>query len=476
MHDFMIRSSAAAVVLALLGGCANLAPDYRQPDAPVPATLGNADGYAGKAIDSKGLQDNTLEDQRWRQVFADPALQAVIAQALANNRDWRMAMLNVEKARAQYQIVDSARYPSVNAGVSGNHQRTPASVNGSGTPQISHQYSATVGVTSFELDVFGRVQNLSEAAFRDYMATTEARQSARLSLIANVANGWYALAAAQQKLAVARATLASRQETQQLIERRLAAGVAGELELREAQTQTETAAVDVARYLSQVQQSRNALQLLAGAPVDVTSLPDGWQGAAVPGVPAIPADLPSSALLQRPDVKQAEQQLRAADANIGAARAAFFPSITLTANAGAASTQLNQLFKGGSGTWLFAPQINLPIFDGGRNQASLDAAKVGRELAVAGYEKAIQSGFREVADGLAQLQGDADQLAAQSRVLAASQQALKLADARYQKGVSGYLDVLLAQRSYYGAQLVQIGLQQEQAANQISLYKALALY
>jgi NodT family efflux transporter outer membrane factor (OMF) lipoprotein len=234
--------------------------------------------------------------------------------------------------------------------------------------------------------------------------------------------------------------------------------------------------VDVARFQSQVQQARNALQLLVGASVDVASLPAAWQEQAVPGVPALPANLASSVLLQRPDVLQAEQQLRASNANIGAARAAFFPSITLTANAGTASAELGNLFKAGSGAWLFMPQINLPIFDGGRNQANLDIAKVERDLAVANYEKAIQSGFREVADGLVQIDGDSAQLQAQARVLKSSQQALNIADARFQKGVSGFLEVLIAKRSYYAAQLVMINLQQQQAANQIGLYKALALY
>ncbi|WP_081686941.1 efflux transporter outer membrane subunit [Chitinilyticum litopenaei] len=476
MQTMMTRGAAAGLLLALLGGCASLAPDYRQPELPVPAGFTNqvSDGYASAAKSVNELQANTLDENAWRQWFADPALQATIAKALANNRDWRIAMLNVEKARAQYGIAAADRWPTLSADGSGTHQRRPAD-NG-GQPQVSHDYAAVVGISGFELDLFGRVRNLSDAAWRSYQASGEVERSARLSLIANVANGWYALAAEQERLKVAEATLASRRDTQKLIERRFAAGISGELELREAQTQAETAAVDVERYRTQVAQARNALQLLVGAPVEATSLPAGWQDRAVPGVPPVPGNLASDVLLARPDVREAEQRLRAADANIGAARAAFFPRITLTANAGAASSELSQLFQAGSGSWLFMPQISLPIFDGGRNQSNLDAAKADRELAVASYEKAVQTGFREVADGLAQIDGDAGQLAAQARVLAASGQALKLAQARFEKGVAGYLDVLIAQRSHYSAQLVQIALQQQQAANQIGLYKALALY
>lgn len=474
MQINMKYGAAASVLFTLLSGCANLAPDYQQPAAPVAASFDNQQGYSSAAINQQEVQLNTPD--QWRQIFIDPQLQRVIAQSLENNRDWRIAMLNVSKARAQYQISDAERWPSVDANGSGSNQRIPTSSSGAADSSIARSYGANVGITSFELDFFGRVKNLSAAALSEYMATTEAQRSARLSLIANVANGWYSLAAEQEKLIVATATLSSRQESLALIERRLQVGVAGELDLREAQTLMDSAAVDVARFHSQVQQARNALQLLVGASVAVASLPAGWQEHAVPGVPALPANLASSVLLQRPDVLQAEQQLRASNANIGAARAAFFPRITLTANAGTVSAELGNLFQAGSGAWLFMPQINLPIFDGGRNQANLDIAKVERDLAVATYEKAIQSGFREVADGLVQIDADRAQLQAQARVLKSSQQALSIADARFQTGVAGFLELLIAKRSYYAAQLVMIHLQQAQAANQIGLYKALALY
>lgn len=462
---------AATVLLGLLGGCVNLAPDYQQPVAPVPA------GFARNTdvLPQGTAQENNRDASQWKQVFVDPQLQAVIAQSLENNRDWRIAMLNVSKARAQYQLSDAERWPGVDAKGSGTHQRIPTASE-TGNARVTHAYGANLGVSGFELDFFGRVQNLSEAALRQYMGTAEAQRSARLSLIANTANGWYSLAAEQQRLKIAEETFISRKESFTLIERRFAVGVAGELELREAQSLMESAAMDVARFKSLAQQAGNALQLLVGAPVEVASLPAGWQEGVVPGVPPLPANLASSVLLQRPDVLQAEQQLRAANANIGAARAAFFPSITLTANAGSASSELGNLFKAGSGAWLFMPQINLPIFDGGRNQANLEVAQVERDQAIANYEKIIQSGFREVADGLVQIEGDANQLQAQARVLKASQQALTIAEARFQKGVSGFLEVLIAKRSYYAAQLVMISLQQQQAANQIGLYKALALY
>lgn len=474
MQINMKYGAVASVLFTLLSGCANLAPDYQPPASPVAASFDNQQEYSSQPLVQKVTQVNTPD--QWKQVFVDPHLQQVIAQSLENNRDWRIAMLNVSKARAQYQISDAERWPSIDAKGSGTNQRIPATSTGTGDSRIARSNSANVGITSFELDFFGRVQNLSEAALRQYMATTEAQRSARLSLIANVANGWYSLAAEQEKLTVAKATLTSRQESFTLVERRFKVGVVGELDLREAQTLMESAAVDVARFQSQVQQVRNSLQLLVGASIDADSLPAGWQDQSVPGVPVLPANLASSVLLQRPDVLQAEQQLRASNTNIGAARAAFFPSITLTASTGTASAELGNLFKAGSGAWLFMPQINLPIFDGGRNQANLDIAKVERDLAVTNYEKVIQSGFREVADGLVQIDGDSVQLQAQARVLKSSQQALAIADARFQKGVSGFLEVLIAKRSYYAAQLVMISLKQQQAANQIGLYKALALY
>ncbi len=466
--------AAATVFMTLLAGCANFAPNYQQPTPPIPATFG-ADGYAPVDYDGNGLQANTLDENQWKKVFIDPQLQAVIAQSLENNRDWRIAMLNVSKARAQYQLSDAQSWPSLDARGSSTHQRAPSLSSANGT-RTSHSYGASIGITSFELDFFGRVQNLNEAALRQYMATAEAQRSARLSLIANTANSWYALAAEQERLKVAQETLLTRKESLNLADRRFAVGVTGELELRDAQTLMESAAVDVARFKNQAQQASSALQFLVGAPVEVASLPAGWQDSTVPGVPSIPAHLASSVLLQRPDVLQAEQQLRAANANIGAARAAFFPSISLTANAGSVSADLGNLFKSGTGAWLFMPQINLPIFDGGRNQANLDVSKVERDLAVANYEKVIQNGFREVADGLAQIDNDASQLQAQARVLKSSQQGLKITEARFQNGISSSLEVLIAKRSYYSAQLVMINLQQQQAANQIGLYKALGLY
>ena len=405
-------------------------------------------------------------------------------------------MLAIEKARAQYGVQQSTRFPSVGATGAGTRTRTAEDLTTSGRSPTSSQYSAQLGFSSYEIDFFGRVKNLNEAALQEFLRTTENRRSVQLSLVAEVANAWLTLDADGRRLQLAQDTLRSRQKSYERTERSHALGAASGLTLAQAQTTVDTARADVAAFTSQVARDRNALALLAGAPVPAALLPDGANpgataspaqaasaSASVAPAPslatpaatllAVPGDLPSSGLLNRPDVRAAEYTLRGAYASIGAARAAFFPSITLTASAGTASNALSGLFDGGNGTWSFAPQIRLPIFDAGRNRANLQIAETARDTALAQYDKAVQTAFREVADALAERATLAERLQAQQSLQAATLKALQLSEARYRLGADSYLPVLDAQRALYSAQQTLIGLALAEQANRITLYKVL---
>jgi outer membrane protein, multidrug efflux system len=452
---------SALTAALLLAGCVNLAPAYERPAAPVPASYpeAQADGSA-------------LADIAWQDFFGDARLRGLIELALANNRDLRVAVLNIEQARAQYRIQDASTLPGVNASGSGTAARTPASLSGTGAALTSHQYSAALGISAYELDLFGRVRNLSEQALEQYLATEQARRSTQISLVAEVASAYLNWAADLERLALARDTLRSQSESYALTQRRFELGSASALTLRQLQTSVDSARVDVARYTGQLAQDRNALALLLGTPVPDALAPQAL-GDSLNALPELPAGLPSDLLLRRPDLLQSEHQLKAATANIGAARAAFYPRISLTASAGSSSADLSGLFKSGSGAWSFMPQISLPIFDAGSNRANLDSAVAARDIAVAQYEKAIQTAFREVADALAQRGALGDQLEAQSSLVEASGEALKLSDARFSRGVDSYLDVLDAQRSWYSAQQTLISTRLSRLSNGITLYKVL---
>jgi len=455
----------ALAAALLLSGCVNLAPRYERPAAPVPAHYPDAPADAG----SNGAAN---ADVGWRTFFADAKLRGLIELALDNNRDLRVAVLNIAQARAQYRIQDAATLPTLSASGSGTATRTPASLSATGEALTSHQYSATLGVSAYELDLFGRVRNLSAQALEQYLSTEEARRSTQISLVAEVATAYLTWAADLERLALARETLRSQSDTYTLTQRSFELGSASALTLRQVQTSVDSARVDVARYTGQIAQDRNALALLLGAPVPGELAP-GALGDGPGALPELPAGLPSELMLRRPDLLQSEHKLKAATANIGAARAAFYPRISLTASAGSGSADLSGLFKGGSGSWTFLPQISLPIFDGGSNRASLDSAIAGRDIAVAQYEQAIQSAFREVADALAQREALSGQLQAQQSLVEASGDALKLSDARFARGVDSYLDVLDAQRSWYGAQQTLIGMRLSRLTNGVTLYKAL---
>ncbi|UGS88793.1 AdeC/AdeK/OprM family multidrug efflux complex outer membrane factor (plasmid) [Ralstonia wenshanensis] len=474
----MIRfpfSSTLLPLAAMLTGC-SLMPAYQQPASPVPTAFADVATAAPSADSPAGETASPVAQIGWRQVFTDSHLQRVIELALANNRDLRVAVLNIEKARAQYRVQDAALFPSVKASGNENASRTPASLSGIGQPLVAHSYSATLGFSAYELDFFGRVRSLSAQALEQYLSTAEARRSSQISLIAEVATAYLTLAADQDQLKLAQDTLVSQSNTYRLNQRSYELGTVSKLTLRQSQTSVDSARVDVQRYTAQVAQDRNALVLLVGTDVPAELLPQSLPdtSAAAGSVLAnIPPGLSSDLLQRRPDILQAEHDLKAANANIGAARAAFFPSISLTASAGTSSASLGSLFKAGSGAWSFGPQISLPIFDGGANRANLDIAKTNRDIAVAQYEKAIQTAFREVSDALAQRSTLGQQLEAQQSLVDATAESYVLATARFKRGVDSYLNVLDAQRSLYTAQQNLISTRLSRFTNLATFYKTL---
>ncbi len=462
-----LRTLVLALATTTLSAC-SMIPTFERPAAPVPASFAQS-----AASDAAGAAGGAAADTlAWRDYFADARLREVIALALENNRDLRIAALNIERARAQYGIRRADLFPSVSAGGGQSAQRVPGDLNPSGDAVVNRQYSANLGFASYELDFFGRVRSLEEQALQTYLGTEEARRSAQISLVAEVANTWLRVAAARERLALARSTFDTRKESLELTQRSFDAGAVSALDLRQAETLLQTARADAARYAALLAQDENALALVAGVGVPAELRAEDLNQALV-SVAELPAGVPSEVLTRRPDVVQAEYALRAANANIGAARAAFFPSITLTANVGTASASLGGLFDGGSGAWSFIPQIRLPIFEGGRLQASLDVAEIQRDINVAQYEKTIQSAFREVADALAERATLGEQLDAQRKLVEAAKKSFKLSEARYEAGVNSYLGLLDAQRSLYVSEQALIAARLSDASNRVALYKVL---
>lgn len=447
---FAIAPLAAALALA---GC-SMAPTYERPAAPVAASfpVETPAGEAASAIE-------------WQRYFGDARLQQLVRLALDNNRDLRVAVLNIEQARAQYRISRADRLPTVAALATGNR------VGNDDGDIASSQYSAGLGISAFELDLFGRVKSLSDAALAQFLATEEARRGVQVSLVASVANAYLATLADQELLALTSRTLAAREESFKLVQLRFDNGVVSRVDLEQARSLVETARVAQAQQQRQLAADRNLLTLLVGQPLP-DSLPAGATLAETQ-LADLPAGLPSDLLAARPDIRAAEQQLISANANIGAARANFFPRISLTATAGSASTELSGLFKSGSSVWTFAPQMVLPVFDFGRNSAVLRAANTGRDIAVAQYEKAIQTAFREVSDALAGQATYAEQLRAQRAVAAAETERFNLADLRYRNGAASYLDYLDAQRSLFAAQQAAVQANLARLQNQVTLYRVL---
>ena len=455
-----------SLIPLLAVGC-TLAPRYERPAAPVPAEWPAGPAYS----EAKAAASVAAADERpWREFIADPRLWKIIETALDNNRDLRIAALNVERAHAYYGIQRAELLPAVNAIGSGSKERLPADLSRSGTVTTSERYGVNLGVISWEIDFFGRIQSLKDRALEEYLATEQARRGAQILLVSALADAYFALAADRENFKLVTSTLDTQEASYKLIRKRFDVGIASELDLRQAQSQVDTARRDVARYTQIVAQDENALNLLAGAPVPQELLPPDLSNVIPPG--EISAGLSSELLLHRPDVLTAEHRLRAANANIGAARAAFFPRISLTAAMGTASADLSGLFKSGSGTWSFAPQIVMPIFDA-RTWSAYDVTKVEKEISVAQYEKAIQTAFREVADALAVQGTMSRQIEAQQSLVDALAVTYRLANARYTKGIDNYLTVLVAQRSLYAAQQVLISLRLAGVSNRFTLYKVL---
>ncbi len=459
-HFFGRLRTAARAPLAmslLLAGCASMAPTYQRPVAPVAAVFPGAEAAA---------TTGTAADIEWQRFFGDARLKQLIGLALQNNRDLRVAVLNIEQTRAQYQIRRADLFPAVSLSVASNRQPSPV------TGGMFKLYTAGLTVTAYELDFFGRIKSLSNAALAQYLATEEARKSVQISLIASVANIYLGLAADDELLALTRQTLAAREESFKLIKLKFDNGVVSELDFRQAESLVEGARAILAQQQRQRALDENALVLLAGQPLPSTLPAVTPLGATLIGA-ELPAGLPSELLTHRPDIRQAEQQLIAANANIGAARAAFFPRISLTGSAGSISTELSGLLKSGSFAWTFAPQLLLPIFDAGRNQANLDVAQATRDIAVAQYEKSVQVAFREVSDALAGRATFGEQLRAQKAQADAEAVRFKLSDLRYRNGAASYLDLLDAQRSLFSAQQATVQVYLAQLQNQVTLYKVL---
>ena len=448
---------------ALLAGC-TMIPDYHRPDMPVPEAW---DSPAQTA-----LRTGSAASIGWSTFFSEPHLQNLISLALSNNRDLRVAALNIERARGAYMIQRADLLPGVNATGASSNQAISQDLSSSGTRRISRAQTLQVGLASYELDLFGRIRSLNQNAIETYLGTEEACRSVQLSLVSEVATAYLALAGDRERLGIARETLANQQSSYGIVQRRYEAGISSELALRQAQTSVDQARVDIARYTGLVAQDITALRLLVGADISPELMPAAHLADLAPW-PELPVGLPSGVLLSRPDILQAEHQLKAANASIGAARANFFPRIALTASIGTGSTELYNLFNSGMGTWNFTPSVSLPLFEGGRNVANLRVSETDREIAAASYEKAIQTAFKEVSDSLTLKTTLEDQVKAQQSLTTATSEAYRLSSERYTQGIDSYLSVLDSQRSMYSAQLNLVDVRENRDRNLITLYRVL---
>jgi len=452
--------------LILLGGC-SMAPKYTQPAAPIPETWPQGEAYENTKVKSGTATVSKLTRQEF---FADESLQKIITMALANNRDLRLAALNVEKARALYGVQRAELFPAVTTSGGGRKQRSSSDFTFPGEPRTTKQFNVDLGIASWEIDFFGRIRSLKDRALQEYLATEEAQRSAQITLVSEVAGVYLTLAADRENLQLANASLETRQATYELIKKRYQIGLATKLDLRRAQVPVETARRHVAIYTQRIAQDLNALNLLAGVPLSRDLLPVNLHSIIPPQ--KLSPGFSSAVLLQRPDIMAAEHRLKGSYAYIGAARAAFFPRISLTSAIGSASDELSGLFDSGSGTWNFAPQIVMPIFDA-RVWAALRVSKADRKIILTQYEKTIQTAFREVADALA-VQGTIEQqLTAQQALVEAVTQTYNLSSKRYAGGIDSYLSVLDAQRSQLQAQLTMVSLRQDEFVNRVKLYAVL---
>ncbi|HEU5080326.1 MAG TPA: efflux transporter outer membrane subunit [Opitutaceae bacterium] len=459
MPKSIIGSLLAA---SLLAGC-SLAPHYERPSAPVAAAFPVSD------VSKNGIP---APDLAWERFFGDARLQQLIKLTLANNRDLRMAALNVERVRALYNIQRTALIPSLNATGTATRQRTPKDLSRTGEPVTSNVFQIGVEIPSYEVDFFGRVASLRDQVLAEYLATEEARRSAQISLISTVARQYLTLLATEEQLNLSRQTLEAAERSYDLNKQSFDAGVTSELDLRTSEAQRDTYRATVAALQQQHAQSENALVLLVGSPLP-GNLPPAGSLATQNLIENLPAGLPSDLLTRRPDIREAEYSLKAANANIGIARAAFFPSVKLTAFGGTASSELSGLFEKGSGAWSFAPSITLPIFAAGRNKANLEVAWIEKRIEIANYEKAIQSAFREVSDALAVRATIDIQIEAEQGRVTAARRRYELSNQRFEKGVDSFLAVLLAQQELFAAEQSLIDARLARLSNLVSLYAAL---
>lgn len=461
-----MRRTLALIAAVALTGC-SLEPKYIRPTPAIPQSwpIGDPALRASEA---------GLASVSYRQIFPDTRLHAIIARALVNNQDLRVALANVEAARGLYRVERAARLPAIDASAALSVRDNGTGSSNSTVVQGGRRtdYSVDIGVSAFELDLFGRVRSLSNAALNSYFATESAARAARLTLVSDIADAWFTLATDRSLLAIAQETVRSAERSVTLTRARLTGGIAPRTDLRQAETILATAQSDVANYTAIVAQDRNAIVLLVGGPVSESELPPSIESAEA-GVATVPVGLDSSVLLRRPDVVEAEFQLRAANARIGAARAAFFPRISLTGIAGLASSALTSLFSSGSFNYSAGPSLSLPIFDGGANRGNLDYARAQAEAATATYQRAIQGAFRDVADALARRATIADQAAAQTRLFEAANDTAQLTDARYRGGVASFLESLDAQRTVYSARRALATTRLVRASNTVALYRAL---
>lgn len=474
-HSFMPRATPpsrfspavlAATLTAALAGCASLAPRHEMPALPV------SDTYPTDAMPAAQPAGQPVAVIAWRDYFDEPQLRGLIERALQHNRDLRLATLQVEQARAAYRIQRADQFPSVGINAQGVRSRVPGDLNGSGRPAVGESYDVSLGIASWELDFWGRVRSLKTAALETYFATDAARQAATVNLIATVADGYVGLRELDERLRLAEQTIATRQESFRIFSRRVEVGATSRLEL----TQVESLLTQAQALGAQLRRERaaqaHALALLVGAPVDLSTLPP-LDPAAARMLPALQAGLPSDLLLDRPDIVAAEHQLRASNASIGAARAAFFPRVALTGSVGSASAEFDGLFDSGSRAWTFAPTISLPIFSGGRNRANLDLAWIRRDMAVAEYERTIQLAFRDVADALSAQHWLAEQVRILQLTLDTQRERARLAELRYDNGAAAFLEVLDAQRELLSAEQQVVQARSALLSSRIGLYAAL---
>lgn len=459
----MKRSLLCLAVLGALSGC-SMIPDYQRPASPVADVWPDGSAYGSKNSETQAM------DLSWREFFKDPALQQLINVALDNNRDLRIAALNVDAYRALYGIERASRFPELSANGSGNRTHSPKTLSPTGESVTSSQYSATLGV-SWELDLFGRLNSLSQQALEEYLASAATQHGVQISLIASVATSYLTYQADSELLRVTAQTLEAYQDSLSLVQRSYDVGIASTLELAQARTAVETARAALAQYRRAVAQDRNALTQLLGQNVVLDNLDSG--GLDMNLLADLPVGLPSELLFKRPDIVAAEHQLRAANASIGAARAAFFPSVRLTGAAGSASNELSGLFNSSSGYWNFMPSISIPIFNAGRLRANLDYTEISRDISVAQYEQAVQDAFRDVADGLVAHETYAEQVQAQRNLLAVSEDYYTVADRRYRTGVDSHLTLLDAQRQLLSARQQLVGDRLNQLLSEVMLFKAL---